>query len=79
MPETFVPLTTWLRPPSALPSPESVVSKDANEDVVRMSHDEVFARVRRLRAAVIEALECDAPERAALERIRFYADELCSE
>jgi hypothetical protein len=44
-----------------------------------MSHDEVFARVRRLRAAVIEALECDAPERAALERIRFYADELCSE
>jgi len=75
MPEPFVPLAVWLRAvtdesQTVSSAPETIVVEEA------VSPDELCARVRRLRAAVLEALDGDPPERAALERIRSYANEL---
>jgi hypothetical protein len=75
MRESFVPLTVWLRSAAEEPVRVNVASPLPDEEV-NAPVDELRARVRRLRAAVLEALDGDVPQRNALERIRSYADEL---
>lgn len=73
MPEAFVPLERWLRPPvppetgDAAAEQPPVPAEPANEE-------RLYSALRRLRAAVLEAL--DAPDAGALERIRMHADAL---
>jgi hypothetical protein len=78
MPETFVPLSAWLQPPSACATPleeETLPEQDAS----LQSPQDLFSRVRRLRAAVLETLDEPQIERESLERIRRFADALLPE
>ena len=70
MPESFVPLGRWLRAPMQPETCEASIE----EPVERANEETLYPRLRRLRAAVLEAL--DSPDAGALERIRAYADAL---
>lgn len=73
MPETFVRLSQWLRAPVAAHARED--ASEAPEPAIETAReDELHSGLRRLRAAVLEALE--SPSRDALERIRVHAEAL---
>lgn len=72
MPEAFLPLEQWLRAP--VPAQRIDAAEESHGPAEPANEETLYSALRRLRAAVLEAL--DAPDSDALERIRMHADAL---
>jgi hypothetical protein len=74
MPDSFVSLRTWLTAaPLATPEPQETGVAEM------LPPEDLYSRVRRLRAAVLEALDEPALDSAMLDSIRRFADALLAE